>query len=195
MKPISTTREQWLQSAISDLRPDIKHAGLILPRIVHVSIGFPSTRALSTSSRRRIGECWQGEASRDGNPHIYISPVIEHGSEVLGALIHELIHAAGIRGHKGDFKRPALALGLEGKMTSTVPGPDLTYRLNALIKSLGKYPHNVLDPHVRPTKKQSTRLLKATCEDCEAIIRVTGKLCLDPGLPTCACGGLFELSQ
>lgn len=89
----STTREQWLQSAISDLRPDIKHAGLILPRIVHVSIGFPSTRAL-VSSRRRIGECWQGEASRDGNPHIYISPVIESATEVLGALIHELIRAA-----------------------------------------------------------------------------------------------------
>lgn len=193
MKPISPTREQWLQSAISDLRPDIKHAGLILPRIVHVSIGFPSTRAL-VSSRRRLGECWQGEASRDGNPHIYISPVIESGTEVLAALIHELVHAAGIRGHMADFKRPALALGLTGKMTSTVPGPDLTSRLNDLIRQLGKYPHNVLDPQVRPTKKQSTRLLKATCEECEAIIRVTGKVVNDPGLPTCACGGMFELA-
>lgn len=185
-------REPWLQSAISRLRPAYAKVGLTLPATIHVSVGFPSTRALS-SSKRRIGECWMSAASRDGNPHIFISPLIETGTEALACLVHELIHASGIKNHRADFARPATLLGLTGKMASTVAGPELTERLNALLSKLGPYPHAPISTLDRPTKKQSTRLLKATCGECDCIIRLTAKVVDDPGLPTCACGGQFQL--
>ncbi len=190
---LAKTREQWLQAAISRLRPAYPKVGLTLPQTLHVSVGFPSTRALSARNRR-IGECWTPRASRDGNPHVFISPLIEEGREVLAILVHELIHASGIANHRKDFARPATSLGLTGKMTCTTAGPELTERLNALLTKLGPYPHSAISALDRPTKKQGTRLLKAQCEDCEAIIRLTAKVVEDPGLPTCACGGEFYLS-
>lgn len=199
-RPTSTTshlpnREQWLQSAIRYLRRTFSaQTNLTLPPTVHVSVGFPSTRALS-SSKRRIGECWHAQASSDGHPHVFISPLLHDGVEVLSTLVHELIHAAGIKSRKANFKTPAIALGLVGKMTATTPGPELTESLKQLLTKLGGYPHSGLTASDRPTKKQTTRLLKAACsnDDCGAIIRLTQKVIDTPGLPICACGGEFEL--
>lgn len=187
-----TTREGWLQQAVEALRPDIVAVGLSLPEKVHVSVGFPSRKALS-SRNQTIGQCWQGEHSASGFPQVYISPLIGDGTRVLDVLLHELIHASGIRGHKADFKRPAVALGLTGKMTETTATEELAARLNALLAEIGEYPHPVLSAGAT-VKKQTTRLLKAECGDCSAIIRVTQKVVDDPGLPSCACGGLFCLS-
>lgn len=188
----NTTRERWLQRAVKTLRPFVLSTGqLTLPDNIHMSVGFPSTRALSRK-RPRIGECWRAEASADGFPHVFVTPLMSDGVDVLSCLIHELIHASGVYDHKAGFHRPAMALGLTGKMTSTVAGPELTERLNAVVAKLGPYPHSLLSAAVRPVKKQTTRLLKAECE-CGAIIRLSAKVVDDPGLPTCACGGDFEL--
>ena len=51
----------------------------------------------------------------------------------------------------------ALAIGLEGKMTATTPGPELAERLNALIAKLGPYPHAKLNA----TEQQKTLLADA----------------------------------
>lgn len=189
---LALTREQWLQSAISRLRLAYTHIGLTLPPTIHVSVGFPSSRALS-ARKRVLGECWHPQASKDNCSQIYLSPLIPDGVSLLAALIHELIHACGISGHREDFGKPARLLGLTGKMTCTVPGPELTERLNALITKIGPCPHPALSASDRPTKKQSTRLLKAVCDECECIIRLSAKVVDDPGLPTCACGGQFDL--
>lgn len=185
-------REPWLQSAISRLRPAYSHVGLTLPPTIHVSVGFPSSRGLS-SSNRVLGECWHPHTSQDGYPQVFLSPLIPDSLSILAGLVHELIHAAGIKGHGADFAKPAHKLGLTGKMTHSIPGPELTVRLNAIIDKIGPCPHPALSPSDRPTKKQSTRLLKATCDECECIIRLTAKVVDDPGLPTCACGGQFHL--
>lgn len=193
-KQHSHTREQWLSSAVSSLRPLFdNHTSLTLPDTIHVSVGFPSTRALS-NSRRRIGECWSCDASKDGNPHVFVSPLIADGSIVLEVLTHELVHAAGIHGHRSDFRKVAIAVGLEGKMTATVAGDELKARLNVILGKLGPYPHSVLSANGRPTKKQSTRLLKCECSKCSMIIRVTSKYINDPGLPVCRCGGMFGVA-
>lgn len=192
--PSSSNREHWLETAINHMRPwyESDPVSLPIPTKLYISTGFPSTRALAKKNPR-IGECWNPNSSKDGNPHIYISPLLADGIDVLACLVHELIHAGGISGHKNDFKRPAIALGLTGKMTATAPGEELVGRLNALLLDLGPYPHAQLFPSLRPAKKQSTRLLKATCEDCESIIRLSNKVIEYPGLPTCACGGEFQL--
>lgn len=187
-------RESWLQSAITTLRPAYNRIKLPLPDIIHVSVGFPSVRALS-SNNRRIGECWMPQMSQDGNPHIFISPLITSGIKVLDILVHELIHAGGIADHKFNFRRYATELGLVGKMTSTEAGPELLECLNVVLADLGPYPHSGIEPNIRPIKKQTTRQLKAECVDCDAIIRLTQKVVDDPGLPTCACGGIFMLAD
>lgn len=108
----------------------------------------------------------------------------------MGILLHELIHAAvGLKcGHKGAFKRVALSLGLTGKMTSTVPGPALIKDLQALADTLGEYPHAALNTELSGRKKQNTRMIKLTCDDCGWSCRTAQKN-VDAGLPTCHCGG------
>lgn len=104
---------------------------------------------------------------------------------MLATLLHEIIHAiCGPEvGHKGAFKRIALAVGLEGKMTAAVAGAELTKRLNALAKTLGAYPHKALSGR-SVKKKQSTRMIKVIAESCcEYVCRVTRKWIDEQGLP------------
>lgn len=187
------TREEYLTRAIDAMRPWFVAVGVTVPEKVRVAIGFPSKRALS-AKRRRVGECWSASASGDGASEVFVSPVVGAGVDALGILVHELTHAAvGTDcGHKGAFRKTAVALGLTGKMTSTEPSPALTERLNALAATIGAYPHAALNPSGGPIKKQTTRMVKAECGDCGYVIRTSQKW-IDVGLPTCACGGEFEV--
>jgi hypothetical protein len=185
------TREDWLRRATDGLRPDFLRRGLSLPERLQVSIGFPSTRALSTR-RRRIGECWAPQASRDGAPHIFISPLIHSAVDVLEVHVHELVHAAvGVEaGHGSRFRRAALDLGLQGKMTATTAGDLLRHRLDDLARQLGPFPHGALRAEDLDRRRQGTRLLRVACPACGYLIRTTAKW-VAAGLPTCPCG--FEM--
>lgn len=174
------TREQWLQQAIDELRPKFKAACYPLPKTIHVSVGLPK-------GRKAIGECWHGQASEDGNKHVFISPTLGDVAEVLDTLVHELVHVAlpaGI-GHKKPFVRAGQALGLtEGKATSLGAGYVLAQELRALATKLGEYPHSKLDVSTL-AKKQSTRLLKAECPICGYTVRTTKKWFEYAGAPLC----------
>lgn len=185
----TTTREAWLQRAIKMMRPGIEAAGLELPETVHASFGWPSRGGLS-SKNRTIGQCWHCETSEDGFPHVFISPLIEEDVEVLAVLLHELIHACGIKGHRGDFARPARALGLEGKMTATVPGDGLREELTRMAQKLGASGHRKITPSAQ-LPKQGTRMLKVLCGECGYTVRTTQKW-IDVGMPTCPCGTEME---
>ena len=109
----------------------------------------------------------------------------------MGAvLVHELVHhAVGVEhGHKGPFRKCAVAVGLVGPMRATTAGPALASRLHALAESIGPYPHAQLDANAG-RKKQTTRMLKVTCADCGCIVRMTRQWLDEVGAPTCACGG------
>lgn len=179
-------REQWLQEATGIMRPWFERLDITLPT-VHVSVGFPSRGALSTR-RKVIGQCWGAQCSSDGAPHVFITPLLHDPIKVLETLVHEHVHAAvgSAAKHGPIFRRPAVALGLTGKMPETVAGPELRERLNDLIvKVLPPYPHPVLT-HVN-IKKQTTRLLKAQCGECGYTVRVTQKWLDISGAPLCPC--------
>ena len=185
------TREAWLSRAIDIMRPWFTAAGESVPA-VRVSIGFPG----GGSPRKRIGECWSGKASADGMVSIFISPTLgELSSEVsiLAVLVHELVHAAGHMGHGASFKRCATAVGLTGPMRATIASPALIERLNTLCTDLGPWPGSRLDLAQRPTKKQSTRMLKLVCEDCGFICRASSGAVEAAGYPTCGCGGTIHI--
>jgi hypothetical protein len=183
------TRESWLNKMVERLRPLFREAGYPLPAKVRVSCGWPTHRAVAASGKSRtLGQCFATEASAGEINEIFVSPCISDGKAAAAILCHELCHAADNceHGHKAEFKRIALAIGLIGKMTATQAGPELTQRLNVFFADLGPYPHATLDFELG-RKKQSTRMLKLTCHNCGYTVRTTAKW-LEQGVPTCPCG-------
>lgn len=187
------TREQWLIEAAAKLDKLIKAAGFE-PAPVRPSVGWPSSGGLS-QRKRTIGQCWAADTAADGLSQIFVSPLLIDTVEVLGTLLHEQLHAAvGTEcGHKGAFGKAARAVGLEGKMTATVPGADLAKRLEAIAAELGPYPHAALTPGVKH-KPQATRMLKVVCGACGYQVRTTRKW-LDLGVPTCPCGTVMDAPE
>jgi hypothetical protein len=183
----AVTREAWLNAALVEIATLLHDkAGVTLPADCRVSVGFPG----GGSARKRIGECWPRSRSSIGVNEIFISPVLQDRVAMMDVLVHEAIHAADDckSGHKAPFKRVALAVGLTGKMKSTVAGPELRAWIDATIAVLPALDHGALSLEGRT--KQATRMLKLECRDCGYTVRTTAKW-IECGLPTCACGGEF----
>lgn len=179
------TREEWLAAAVEAVTPLFKAAGVEVPE-VKVSVGFPGGRGNKAGV---IGQCWAGQASRDGNAQIFISPVLDSAPRVLDVLVHELVHAVNFKdgksGHGAAFRKVAVKVGLTGHMTATTATPELSFALRRLATRLGDYPHARLIPGSQP--KQTTRMLKVYCPTSGYIARTTAKWLLDFGAPICPC--------
>lgn len=177
------TREAWLQALAEAVRPWFVDIGLTVPE-VRIGVGFTSKGARS----KRIGECWHPEASADGVPQVFVHPSTSEPLDVAGTVLHELVHAAVGPGHKHGpvFKAPAVALGLEGRMTSTHVGDALAARLAPVLDSLGPYPHGALTPGFTGSNgpKQTTRMHKVECQECGYLVRTSQKW-LDVATPEC----------
>lgn len=184
---MSINREAYLELAAWLIEPMFDQPFPVL----RVSVGWPSKRAGSVRNRR-IGECHAPQVASDGRTNIFVSPCLDQASEVLATLVHELVHAVvGCKaGHKAPFKRLATKVGLTGKMTATVAGPELAERLNAISSAIGSYPHGAVS--LNSQTKQSTRLLKVTCLVEGYTVRVTRKWLDELGAPTCPCGATMK---
>jgi predicted SprT family Zn-dependent metalloprotease len=156
---------------------------LKFPKDLKVSVGFASK-----TPKKAIGQCWnQGPRA---TKHVFVSPVVydECGKNgVFAVLLHELIHAClpPSVGHKGPFKRAMKAVGLEGKPTATSAGDELREAFKQLLRKIGPYPHKALKFNPEAQRKQTTRLIKVGCQDCEYIARVTRKHLDESGPPIC----------
>lgn len=181
------TREQWLDALVSALRPTFAAHGSPLPDRIRVSCGWPHG---GSGKRKAIGQAWSPACSADGTHETFVSPVLADPVEVAAVMVHELVHhAVGVKeGHKGPFRKLALALGLEGKMTETVAGEALKRILAATCESIGPHPHAAMST-APDMKKQGTRMLKVACGECGCIVRMTRQWLAEVGAPTCACGG------
>ena len=122
--------------------------------------------------KHAIGQCWDRTNSNDGTYEIFISPELDQPFEILHTLAHEMIHAiVGCEaGHKGEFVTWCKRIGLVKPWTATTPGPELAATLAIYALQLGPYLHARLND-VR--KRQSTRMLKATCPNPDCEIRVS----------------------
>lgn len=172
-------RETWLEAVADLMAPWFKE----LPPL-RLAIGFPSTG----KKGKRIGECWDGDSSEDGRFEILIRPDLADPMEVAAVLAHEMIHASvGLRaGHGRAFKAVAQRIGLEGKMTATVPGDAFKRAAIPILAKVGPLPHARLNfGQSSGPKKQTTRLVKACCSECGYTVRVTRKWLDDSGAPLC----------
>ena len=82
-------------------------------------------------------------------------------------LAHELVHAqVGIKaGHKAPFQKVAKTLGFVAPFTDS-SNHDIDARswFQSTSAQCGPYPHKSLNG--LPEKKQTTRLIKAECQEC-----------------------------
>ncbi len=183
-----TTREGWMMSFVEHVKPVFKSLKHPLPT-VRVSCGMPS--------RKRVGGvCYHSICSEDSAREIFVSAGKDNSIDVLQILIHELCHAAlpDDAKHGPAFCSLAKQVGLEGKMTESVPSEELVKCLHTFIKStLGKYPHRKMIAD--ESKKQTTRLIKMVCKGCSMVIRSSRKWIDDVGCPRCACGGDFVVVE
>ena len=134
---IRQLREWWLFEATKFLLALMVEQGLeAVP--VRVSCGWPSRGGMG-QGKHVIGQCFAQEVCADGVSQIFVSPRIHESIEVLGTLLHELIHASvGCRhGHKKPFSQAAHKVGLVGPPTATSVGPELQVVLQNLSISSG----------------------------------------------------------
>lgn len=169
-------RESWLTDAVVEVGAILLDKTEIEIPEVRVSTGWPSTRGTSLK-KRRIGECWKPEVASDGVSQVFISPVLMDPIQILGVLMHELIHAWDKceHGHRGVFVKTAKAAGLVAPWTATGIDAELLHPLlEEIVTRLGKYPHSALNPLVQ-RKPQTTRQLKIEAEECGCVARTTRK--------------------
>lgn len=181
-------REAWLAAGADVLCSWLLAAGYPVHAKYRCACGFPSKGATGARSRT-LGQAWDPDVSAGQVAEVLISPVLAVPVDVLAVLIHELIHVATPKaGHKGPFRKAAAAVGLTGKMTATVAGPELASRLNTLAVELGPYPHDALTPATRGSK--GSRLLLVTC-GCGIKARMSqkaGEEAMDAGWLCRTCG-------
>lgn len=189
------TREEWLNKFVDKARVMFDSVDCPLPEKVRVSIGHSSKGVRS----KVIGECWAAEAAADKVCEIFITPGLQSdASRVAGVLTHELVHAAvgHEAGHGAGFRKPAKALGLEGKMTATTEGEAWHSWADPILAELGPFPGAALSGLLPGgKKKQGTRMIKVECPDCDWSFRTAQKNIDAMTDHTCLACGLGTLSS
>lgn len=205
-------REAWLNFVAQKMAPMFAELNAPLPSRIRIAIGF-----LSSGNRgKRIGECWDNICSADGHFEIFIKPTLVETPEAMPSrvadiLAHELVHAAvGIpEGHRKEFRRVAIGLGLTGKMTATVAGPEFIKRIAPILAEAGPLPHARIDPSrtrdngedgkderlTTSPKKQVNRHIKTKCKNCGYSARTSKKWLEKLGPPHCPAHGVMQVDD
>lgn len=190
MHPLSNipNREAWLNRLVDKLRDRFTGAGYTVPSNVKITCGFP----VNDKKGKVLGQIWDMKASKARHYEIFVSPYLDDQLRVADVVTHELVHCTvGLEAKHGPrFRKCALGVGLQGKMKST-KGTDAFYRwFKIVLDDLGDYPHGRLEVvATNKDKKQSTRMLKVYCAECEAagspyIVRASAKT-VARGTPLC----------
>lgn len=198
-EPKHRTREEWLTAAAEHLRYRVFSEHDIEVPDFQVSVGWPAGKGTRSST---IGQCFNRAWNEDGDPSIFISPVLKAPLELLACLAHEMIHAWDdcASGHKGAFLKTFRTIGMSGKATEVGVGDELNAILVEISEELGKYPHGKLSKGGAaggPAPKRDTnRQLLVLCEpgvtegrDKKEIykVRTTQKWLDEVGFPICPC--------
>lgn len=186
---VTQLREYWLRRATAFLVAHMVRCGLCAVT-VRVSCGWPSRGGMG-QGKVVIGQCFPPTLCKDGVPQIFVSPRIADSMQVLGTLLHELVHASvGCQyGHRKEFSQAAKKVGLEGPPTATVVGASLAPLLQEYLKHSGPYPHAAIA--VRAKEKVGSRLRLYECA-CEPPVKV--RVASDDYRAKCLrCGDRFTL--
>jgi hypothetical protein len=181
MKKSKLSRENYLIQATDILRKSLfKPKGYKVPK-VELSISW-ATRGNKTAKGgvKTLGQCFNKVSHAGGINQIIITPhydgsTIEGSLDILGTLVHELVHAVDdcVSGHGKAFKDCALAVGLTMPMRSTGESEELKeYLRKNILDKLGLFPHQKV---TLGGKKQSVRNIKISCDCCDFSFRTSKK--------------------
>lgn len=194
---LEENREGWLINAAKAMTPWLEEIGHEVPAL-RVSVGWPGGRAPKAST---VGQCWPTSSTDDGVAQIFISPIRGAADtvDILGTLLHEMVHAVDdcASSHNKGFIAIAKPLGFKSKWTSSANrGEELEERLKGLAERLGEFPSGAIQAGraADAPAKQSTRMLKLLCPGDGYIARTTRKWIDDLGVPSCPCGLQMEVS-
>tara|TARA_R110002012_G_scaffold98434_4_gene236031 strand:+ start:1037 stop:1675 length:639 start_codon:yes stop_codon:yes gene_type:complete len=194
-------RETWLNIMIDKAVPMFDKAGFKISDIrgkLKVSCSMMVGQRKS-SKFGAIGQHLPTAWNKEQNHEMLISPTLEDGVQVVGVLIHEMCHAIQshlyhdekgrltVKAHGKEFRKIAIAVGLEGKMTATTESPELKIKIEKWISEIGKYPHSEIN--LKGRKKQGVRNLKVQCQSCEWSFRTSNKNILLMASTKCLCCG------
>jgi hypothetical protein len=183
------TREEWLIAFTNAARPIFDELGAPLPTNIKAGIGYPTTGYRS----KVAGQCIYPETSADAHFNIFINPNETGDARIADILTHELCHTAlEKRDHGKAFQKLAKAVGLTGKATATVAGPDWHAWAKPILEELGPMPHGQIIL-TGPAKKKQTFQHKVDCPDCGWLARVNAKHCQHDYMscPVPDCGGIL----
>ena len=178
-------KEQYLYEAAKIMKDKLfKPVGVELPEDIEFSASFPARAALPSSNggSHTVGVCYPREMSQDKHILVHVSPLIGDELEALAILAHELCHASDncSSGHRNHFRKTALGIGLEGKMTSTHAGDQLIAKLKGMVDVLGEYPQVSLAVQKRVS---GTRNLLIECVNPQCGLKMrTSKKQIDEGI-------------
>ena len=169
------TREEYLQRAYVLLNETaFKPNGQECPKINVACSWIVGTRA---SNKKTMGQCSSRSSSDALINEIRIVPTVDDSFEAIDTLAHEMVHAVDDcqNGHKAQFKKICLAVGLDGNkhMRYAEAGEKLGKTIKNIIATIGEYPHDKVD--ISNVKKQTTRNIKVACDSCEFSFRTSNK--------------------
>jgi len=149
-------RELWLNEAKIEIQNlYFQRNRRKLPPRIQIAVGW-------CKGKRAIGQCWDHKCTKGGTYQIFICPTQSDPIEILGILLHELIHACvGLKEkHGGRFASVARAVGLKGQLTCTTvgQGTELHQNLRAITEKLGEYPHDPITLEPRAAKSYPAKL-------------------------------------
>ena len=181
MKKSKLSRENYLIQATDIMRKSLfKPKGYKVPK-VELSISWATRGNKSNKGRAKVvGQCFPKQMHAGGINQIVITPnydgsTIKGSLDILGTLVHELVHAVDncVSGHGKAFKDCALAVGLLPPMRSTPESEELKeYLRKNILDKLGLFPHQKV---TLGGKKQSVRNIKVECTSCEFSFRTSRK--------------------
>jgi hypothetical protein len=206
----SMNRETWLEQMCYDfVIPHFTECGytdldVMVNQMAGQKFQFSTSFIEGTRTSKAIGVHYHSSCSSNGfTQNIMIHPKIHDSIQVVGVLIHEMIHAMlqghltdnlkPIKAHGKEFRAVALAVGLTGKMTATTETDELKDKIKKWVSKIGEYPHIAMDVQKSNRKKQTTRLIKVQClneeSDCGGTykIRMSRSLIIEYGEPICPC--------
>lgn len=176
------TIEQWLNNALSILK-DAVFSNYDIPDNIKISCGFCGVGKPKKEADYKVhvlGICCPSELSTGGFTEIFIDPILDESFRVLDVLVHEVVHAilGSGKGHGKEFKKIAIGVGLEGKMTSTIAGENLAVILKRIVGDIGEYPHkayqlitNNKESEDSEEKEKPDRIINLRCHDDKILVK------------------------
>tara|TARA_R110000868_G_scaffold159274_2_gene387979 strand:- start:1739 stop:2386 length:648 start_codon:yes stop_codon:yes gene_type:complete len=189
-------RETWLNAMIDKAVPLFDNAGFKISDIrskLKVSCSFIQG-SRGNKLKDAIGVHYNPTISAEGFHEMMIQPSLSDSVQVVGVLIHEMVHSIqthlyhdengflSVKAHGKEFRKMALAVGLQGKMTATTESPELKIQIEKWVAEIGKYPHAKMTLN-DSRAKQTTRMNKLICMNCGFIARASTGAVNTYGLP------------